>query len=345
MHLSRWAFLKGQFKEQPPVVKADLAGKTICVVGANTGLGFEATKQFAAMNPERIILACRSEARGQAAVKKLEEETGYTKGELWIVDLGDFASVKHFGERFEKDGGRLDTLIANAGISTEKYETTKDGWESTLQVNCLATNLLTLLLLPSMLRTATRHSTVPRIVVVSSETHYWAEFDKKVRETRGEILKTLGSAAYCTPKVMRGRYFLTKLFNVFFVRSLNARLGPSAPVIVDALNPGFCHSEMNRNLSWPVDLIVRLVTRLVAFPTEVGGRRLVFAAVGLPQNADSLRGEYINGYTVEEVCDFAMSAEGRKAEEDIWDEMMEILGKVDPKVLETQEKYLKFGAQ
>jgi NAD(P)-dependent dehydrogenase (short-subunit alcohol dehydrogenase family) len=69
MHLSRWAFLKGQFKEQPPVVKADLAGKTICVVGANTGLGFEATKQFAAMNPERIILACRSEARGQAAVK------------------------------------------------------------------------------------------------------------------------------------------------------------------------------------------------------------------------------------------------------------------------------------
>jgi NAD(P)-dependent dehydrogenase (short-subunit alcohol dehydrogenase family) len=63
---------------------------------------------------------------------ELEAETGYTKGELWIVDLGDFASVKHFGERFEKDGGRLDILIANAGISTEKYEATKDGWESTL---------------------------------------------------------------------------------------------------------------------------------------------------------------------------------------------------------------------
>jgi NAD(P)-dependent dehydrogenase (short-subunit alcohol dehydrogenase family) len=71
----------------------------------------------------------------------LEEETGYTKGELWIVDLGDFASVKHFGERFEKDGGRLDTLIANAGISTEKYETTKDGWESTLVFSFVHTSV------------------------------------------------------------------------------------------------------------------------------------------------------------------------------------------------------------
>jgi NAD(P)-dependent dehydrogenase (short-subunit alcohol dehydrogenase family) len=61
----------------------------------------------------------------------LEEETGYTKGELWIVDLRDFASVKHFGERFEKDEGRLDILVANAAVSTGKYEATKNGWEST----------------------------------------------------------------------------------------------------------------------------------------------------------------------------------------------------------------------
>ncbi|KAJ7286849.1 hypothetical protein C8J57DRAFT_1282185 [Mycena rebaudengoi] len=329
MQISLWAFIKSQFQRQPPVARADLTGKTVCVVGANTGLGFEATKHFAAMNPERIILACRSEARGQAAVKKLEAETGYTKGELWI-------SVKHFGERFEKDGGRLDILIANAGISTEKYEATKDGWESTLQVNCLATNMAAL--------TATEHSTVPRLVVVSSVLHYWANIDKKTRERRGEILKTLGSAEYCTTQVMRSRYFLSKLLNVFFVRSLNARLGPSAPIIVNAVHPGFCYSELVRNMSGPAALFTRLLQRLLAFTTEEGSRRLVFAAVGLPQNADTLRGQYINGYSIDEVSDFAMSAEGRKAEEDIWDEAMEILGKADPKVHETQDKYLKFVA-
>ena len=53
----------------PPVTRADLTGKTVVVVGANTGLGYEATKHFASMNPERLILACRSQQRGTAAVE------------------------------------------------------------------------------------------------------------------------------------------------------------------------------------------------------------------------------------------------------------------------------------
>lgn len=53
----------------PPVAQADLTGKTVMVVGANTGLGYEATKHFSTMNPARLILACRSRERGQAAVE------------------------------------------------------------------------------------------------------------------------------------------------------------------------------------------------------------------------------------------------------------------------------------
>jgi retinol dehydrogenase-12 len=64
-------------------------------------------------------------------VAEVKDETGYT-AELWIVDLADFASVRRFGDKFDKDGGRLDILVENAGVSTEKYESTKDGWESTL---------------------------------------------------------------------------------------------------------------------------------------------------------------------------------------------------------------------
>jgi len=60
----------------------------------------------------------------------LRTETGYGQGELWLIDQADFSSVKSFADRFEKQGGRLDYLILNAGIALDTYNPTKDGWES-----------------------------------------------------------------------------------------------------------------------------------------------------------------------------------------------------------------------
>lgn len=68
-----------------------------------------------------------------------------------------------------------------------------------LQVNCLSIPLLCLLLLPQMVRTAQEHSTLPRIVVVASEVHYFAKIENDVLESPA-ILETLGSAEFCTPK-------------------------------------------------------------------------------------------------------------------------------------------------
>ncbi|KAJ7614673.1 hypothetical protein DFH06DRAFT_1484206 [Mycena polygramma] len=141
MRHTYWAFLKNQFTKQPPVAKADLTGKTVI------------------MNPGRLILACRNQAKGQAALTKLASITGYSKGELWIIDLADFESVKQFADKFERDGGRLDILVENAGIALDKYEPTKDGWEASLQVNDLSTPLLGILLLPAMIKTAQQYST------------------------------------------------------------------------------------------------------------------------------------------------------------------------------------------
>lgn len=62
---------------------------------------------------------------------ELREETGYAGGDVWMLDQGDLSSVVSFAEKFNKDVSRLDVLVANAGISTSKYEATKDGYEST----------------------------------------------------------------------------------------------------------------------------------------------------------------------------------------------------------------------
>ncbi|KAJ7765100.1 hypothetical protein DFH07DRAFT_738005 [Mycena maculata] len=324
MHLSMWALIKGQFDKQPPVVKTDLTGKTVVTVGTNTGLGFEAAKHFARMNPGRLILACRSQSRGQAAV---DTEGGYGRGythvELWLIELGDFESVKHFADRFERDGGRLDILVENTAVSMQKYEATKDGWETSLQVNCLSTPLVAFLLLPSMIRTAQEHATIPRLVVVASETHYWVTISRKIYE-KGNILATLGNAKYCTTKAMRMHYPLTKLLNVFFVRALNSCLGASL-LIVDAVNPGFCVSKLRRNISGPVAWLANFMEWIMAFTTEEGGHRLVHGAVGILEDADTLltkmawtRGGYLNQCRVEEPSNFVVSAEGHRVQDQIW---------------------------
>jgi NADP-dependent 3-hydroxy acid dehydrogenase YdfG len=64
------AYLYDQLRRVPDVVQTDLRGKTVIVVGANTGIGFEAAQHFARMNAGRLILACRSEQKGQAAVDR-----------------------------------------------------------------------------------------------------------------------------------------------------------------------------------------------------------------------------------------------------------------------------------
>jgi retinol dehydrogenase-12 len=62
--------LREQIQRVPPLVTVDLTGKTVIVVGANTGLGFEASKHFARMNVGRLILVCRSTSKGKAAVER-----------------------------------------------------------------------------------------------------------------------------------------------------------------------------------------------------------------------------------------------------------------------------------
>ncbi|KAJ7780227.1 hypothetical protein DFH07DRAFT_865313 [Mycena maculata] len=340
MKLSLWSFIKAQWSKQEEVTKVDLTGKTVLLLGANTGLGFEATKHFATMNPERLILACRNQTKGQAAVEKLKADTGYAKAELWLVDLADFDSVKQFADKFEQDGGRLDILVENAAVGTSKYQPTKDGFETSLQVSNLSTPLVALRLLPSMIKTAQEHSTQPRLVIVSSEVHYWHDIEKPVVESP-EIVKTLASAEYCTTgKVMDSRYLLTKLLNVFFTRALNARLPPSTPVIVNTVNPGYCYSELRREFTGLRAFVDHLMELALAFTTEVGSRQLVWAALAKQEAPEQLRGEYITAFHVQEVSDFVLSPQGAKAQDLIWEDTLDILKKVDPKVNGIVAKYL-----
>ena len=59
----------------------------------------------------------------------------------------------------------------------------------------MCSSLLALRLLPIMLRTAEKHHTSPRIVVVSSEVHYYSKLDKDVFDSPNGLV-TFGKVEY-----------------------------------------------------------------------------------------------------------------------------------------------------
>ncbi|KAG0701635.1 hypothetical protein DFH29DRAFT_925601 [Suillus ampliporus] len=344
MKLTRLDSVIDQWSTVPPVETTNLSGKTVLVVGANVGIGFEASKHFARMHPARLIIACRSEGKGKAALAEIEQETGYDGCELWIIDLANFASVTAFADKFEKEGGDLHILVMNAGIAVPVYQPTADGWESTLQVNHLATSLLSLLLIPQLVSAGKKSSTPSRMVIVSSTVHHWITPAEEVKASAKPV-KTLSSEEWCTPEHMRSRYTESKLLNVFFVRALTDRLQSITPLSAVAVSPGFCYSQLRR--SWYeqssfsfTKIALAIYERLMAWTSEQGSRQLVFSAVGGRDNEENMKGGFVSRSRVVEVADYVLSDEGHKMQDTIWNETIDILNSVSDKIAPIVQDYL-----
>ncbi|TFK69951.1 NAD(P)-binding protein [Pluteus cervinus] len=322
-------------KDQREVIKletTDLSGRVVLVIGANVGLGLEASRHFASMNPERLIMACRNTTKGEAAIKDVQSTTGYAQIDLLHIDLTDSASISKFIEELSSKGvTRIDTTLINAGMMTPKFELTVDGWETTLQTNHIGTALVALLLLPFHL--ATKHEDpFPRIAFVGSEVHY---FVSKVEETKQpNILEALNDKKLAR---MPERYYITKTLNLFFARSLASRVQPGS-LSVTAINPGFCKSQLIRNEGVIKMAGLKLATALLSRPTEMGSRCLVHGAV--IASDEVVHGKYLNNCRVEEESDFVISEEGGRVQERVWKETIELLAKINPQITGIVDKYL-----
>lgn len=324
-------FIQDQRWHVAPSEHADLTGKTVVVIGANVGLGFEAAKHFASMNPKRLVLGCRNRQKGQTALEAIRATGFKGAAEIALVDLSQFASVSAFADAFARDGSQIDILVYNAAVAMRKYSATGDGWEELLQVNHLSAMLLTILLLPCLLKAVSSGTSPnPRVVIVSSDVHYWAKISKEELESNNTLQK-LTDKDHCTYRVMGDRYQLTKLLNVFFVRELTKRLPANSPVIVTAVNPGYCLSELRRQLPFVIRIFDRIMEALLARTTEEGSRQLVWAAIGGVGREFELRGGYVSKADLHEVSDYALSDEGAVVQTRLWDESVEILSRVEPK--------------
>ena len=70
-------------------------GKTALVTGANSGIGFHTALELARAGA-RVVVAVRDEARGKAAIRRLQAEVPDADLHLGLLDLADLGSVHRF---------------------------------------------------------------------------------------------------------------------------------------------------------------------------------------------------------------------------------------------------------
>ena len=80
----------------------DQSGRRAIVTGANNGLGPQVSLEIARRGG-RVILACRDEARGRAALERVLAEAPGAEVELRLLDLADLSSVREFADGVATD--------------------------------------------------------------------------------------------------------------------------------------------------------------------------------------------------------------------------------------------------
>ncbi|MEV7393872.1 oxidoreductase [Streptomyces sp. NPDC091215] len=202
----------------------DLTARVAVVTGANSGLGYVTARELARKGA-RVVLACRSAERGQAARDRMAAEVPGARVEFGRLDLGDLASVRDFADSYAHE--RLDLLVDNAGVMAPPYGTTVDGFETQFGVNHLGHFALTGLLMPALVRTAGA-----RVISVSSMMHVLANID----------MGDLNSARRYRRWVAYAR---SKTANLLFVHELARRVDAHGyGLVAAAAHPGYAATNL-----------------------------------------------------------------------------------------------------
>ncbi|KAL4758553.1 uncharacterized protein BDW70DRAFT_141509 [Aspergillus foveolatus] len=320
-YLSR--FFSSQFSKLPYPTQS-FKDAVILVTGGNTGLGLEAARHFVRLQAAKVILAVRDTQKGEQAKLSIEAPTKvHGVVEVWPLDLEDVRSVQNLAAK-ASCLPRLDVVVANAGISTNKWALVGD-MERTIQVNVLSTFLLILTLLPKMQEQDMegRNRARPRVVVVSSEGHETTAFAEQKAARIFDALRDQKQAN------MDERYDTSKLIQLYLVRALAERLSQSdkPPVTLNAVSPGLCKTGLLRETPLVARLLTGPVMAILARNAEEGSRTLVHAAAA---DDGETNGKYLRDCKVTEPAAFVRSQEGRATQERLLQELLDELEKVAP---------------
>ncbi|XP_030485160.2 dehydrogenase/reductase SDR family member FEY [Cannabis sativa] len=335
MELQRRAWLRGiwealkeillqrvltyRLRSSPLILPNHLLNLNVIVTGATSGIGLQTARELV-MAGANVFMACRNVNAANEIANKWKSEArqhGRTINvKVMELDLLSLNSVRQFAVEWDQLSMPLHILINNAGILRmgERQRFSKDdGIEEHLQVNHVAPALLTLLLLPSMLK-----ATLWRVVTVNSLAHHWGVVDTKCWNSRIEEHKFSGTKAYGSSKLMHLMFLKALAINL-------VQLGCNSVQCI-AVHPGIVSSNLvpgvQKKAFWMLD-------------SSEGARSVLYCATSkdVVENLDKGFAYYSSNCKPGKMSPIAENMETCFK---IWDETLKILG-LDPNYLSTSK--------
>lgn len=240
-----------------------LDGALAVVTGANSGLGLETARALAERGAT-VILACRSQAKAEAAIETLARAgVARERLEFRACDLSSLDSIRACAAELGADPRPIDLLINNAGVMALPRSETRDGFEMQIGTNHFGHFALTGLLWPQLAAGA-------RVVTVASLMH-------RVGRIRFDDLH--GQRRYDRWLA----YGQSKLANLLFCFELQRRLAARGrPMTSVAAHPGYAKTNLLtpglRRSSSLAERITNLGDRLIAQGPDMGALPTLYAA-------------------------------------------------------------------
>ncbi|KAH8688278.1 hypothetical protein BGZ61DRAFT_353005 [Ilyonectria robusta] len=323
------AFISRQFIQTvPPIPKSvNFSGKTALITGSNAGLGFNCARQLLGLNLSHLILAVRSQSKGDAAAKTLQGQFPSAKIEVSLVDMSSYKSIVAFAKRCEALP-RLDIAILNAALDRITYERSEETkHEVTFQVNYLSTALLALLLLP-ILKSKRETESPAYLSLIGSDAAYWVDWKDPSCQSAFEVADNAAEFESFNA------YKTSKLLLLMFVDKLSQHV-PADQVVINVPNPGACNGTEFTD-DHPFELkrfLFGLMIGMMARPVEVGARQYVHAVT--TYGAES-HGGFVSDGRLSVFPPIMYEESVRSLQETLWRETLKELEFVDPSsILET----------
>jgi NAD(P)-dependent dehydrogenase (short-subunit alcohol dehydrogenase family) len=289
-------------------------GRTFIVTGANSGIGFETTRDLVGRGAH-VVLAVRDTNKGEKAAARLAGPGSTSVVEL---DLADLDQVAGCAKRLLDSHENLSALICNAGVMGGPLLLSAQGFERQMATNHLGHAAL-ISALWSLL-----DASASRAVLVSSN-----------EGRRGQLSAQTTQKQLLNPDPYDGKqvYRNTKQANLLFAQELYRRCGKAgSPVTVVGVHPGAAGTNLfARQLERAGHVFLARVSKVVSttvLPSVAAGARATLRAIdqSTPSGAFVGPARFAQLRGPPEFLDVYASAKDPTTSRRLWELTEEVLG-------------------
>ena len=270
------------------------------ITGANSGIGKRAALQLAEKGAT-VIMVCRNQERGEAALSEIRERSGNESVDLLLCDLSSQKSIRTLVENFESSYDKLHVLIHNAAnfdYTLKNPVLTEEGIEVIFATNHVGPFLLTNLLLDVLKR-----SVPSRIITIASKglityPRLTIEFDNLNGEKKFSY---------------QHAYYHSKLAQIMFTYELARRLKGTG-VTVNCIRVTNVKIDLERVTGWRGS--VYRIKRFFGITPEEMAKTYVYLSTA--SEVEGVTGKYFDEHGKE------VKSSKRSYDQDVWKKLWDV---------------------